>query len=327
MKILPIVYLILTIICSTYNISNADNEAIFDMQTGNLNIPKMFLMSDTYEVDLLLTAQGFTIKNVKPNNITDTASGKFLYDQNAEKINIDFTQSTFIEDGPQSGKVSIALISLTDAQLVFLDPSGDSTTWERILGAGQTLIGQWQEKNSDQSSKTILMFGDDGSVTYTKQYLNFIVRDRQIKIDGDYSDWSEQDKIFSDNDGPECDNLPGRDLKDVYIAKDKIFIYLRFVTNGQLDSSFQYLFGNEDLHMRVYQDNGVFKVSYSSGNNTILNTSIVLPNTYIHVTGNQFEAKLFNLETWTNKTMHAWVDQGRETVCRDNVSLPILLMK
>ncbi len=326
MKILTIVCFILAIICSTENISNADNEAIFDMQTGNLNIPKVLLMSDTYEVDLLLTAQGFTIKDVKPNNITDTASGQFLYDQNTEKISIDFAQSTFIEDGPQPGKLSIALINLTDAELVFLDPSGDRTTWERILGAGQTLIGQWQEQNSDQSSKTILMFGEDGGVTYTKQYLNFIVRDRQIKIDGDYSDWSEQDKIFSDNDAPECENLPGQDLQDVYIAKDNIFIYLRFVTNGQLDSSFQYLFGNEDLHMRVYQDKGVFKVSYSSGSG-ITPSSIVLPDTYIHVTGNQFEAKLFNLETWTNKTLQAWVDQGGETVCRDNVSLPILLMQ
>lgn len=326
MKMLTIVCLILTIICSTYNISNADNEAIFDMQTGNLNIPKVLLMSDTYEVDLLLTAQGFTIKDVKPNNITDTASGKFLYDQNTEKISVDFVESTFIEDGPQPGKLSIALISLTDAQLVFSYPSGDRTTWERILGAGQTLIGQWQENNSDQSSKTIMTFGEDGDVTYTKQYLNFMVRDRQIKIDGDYSDWSEQDKIVSDGDSPECDNLPGRDLKDVYIAKDKIFIYLRFVTNGQLDSSSQYLFGNEDLHMRVYQDKGVFKVSYSSGSG-ITPSSIVLPDTYIHVTENQFEAKLFNLETWTNKTVYAWVDQGRETVCRDNISLPILLME
>ncbi|MBF0231115.1 MAG: hypothetical protein HQK63_16215 [Desulfamplus sp.] len=198
MKILTIVCLILTIICSYINISNAGNEAIFDMESGILNIPKVILLSETYEVDLLFTSQGFTIKDVKSNNIKDIASGKFLYDQNTEKISIDFAQSTFIKDGPQQGKQSIVLISLTDAQLVFLDPSGDRTTWERILGAGQTLIGEWQEKNSDQFSKTILMFGEDGSVTYTKQYLNFIVRDRQIKIDGDYSDWSEQDKIFSD---------------------------------------------------------------------------------------------------------------------------------
>ncbi len=86
------------------------------------------------------------------------------------------------------------------------------------------------------------------------------------------------------------------------------------------------MFGDGDLHMRVYKGNGGFRVSYSSGGG-VTPSSIDLPDAFIQVGDNQFEAKLFNLETWNNKTLKAWVNQGAETNCRDSVNLPVLLMK
>jgi len=43
------------------------------------------------------------------------------------------------------------------------------------------------------------------------------------------------------------------------------------------------------------------------------------------VRGNQFECKVPTLKNWHNKSVHAWLDQGRETPCRDYVDLGILI--
>ena len=327
MKKLTMRYLILTIICLVSNLSYAENEATFDMETGILNIPELTLFSDSYELDLQLKGQFFAVKDIKQNKIENTASGSYQYDQNANRINVSCTQSVFTENGPPVGSYSLPIINLTEKQLVIIDPSGDQATWNRVSGSSQTLIGSWQEESSSPSSRNIMLFKEDGSWSYTREDTPFMVQEKQINIDGNYSDWSEEDRVYLDNDGPECDDAPGRDLKEVYIAKDAIFIYLRFVLNEQLDNLFQYLFGDENLHMRVYKGNEGFKVSYSSGTGITGNSSIDLPDTFIHVDGNQFEVKLFNLEAWNNKPLQAWVDQGRETVCRDSASLPPLLMK
>ncbi|MBF0468260.1 MAG: hypothetical protein HQK61_05165 [Desulfamplus sp.] len=327
MKMLKVLCFIATIVCSTVNLSNAENEASFNLETGVLNIPKLILFSDSYELNLLFTGQDFTIKDIKQNKIENTASGTFSYNQNTKQLHVNFTQSTFTDDGPPVGSHSLSIVSLTEKELVMIDPSGDQTAWDRISGTGQTLTGNWQEKDSASFSKNIMVFGEDGGINYAKEYSTFTLKNRQINIDGNYSDWSDEDRVFLDNNGPECDDLPGRDLKEVYIAKDEIFIYLRFVLNGQMDNSFQYLFGDNDLHMRVYKSNSGFRVSYSSGTGMTSNSSIDLPESFIHVDGNQFEAKLFHVDRWKNKNFNAWVDQGRETICRDNVSLPVLLVK
>ncbi len=149
----------------------------------------------------------------------------------------------------------------------------------------------------------------------------FLKQERYYKpkiIDGHYEDWSVEERVYLDTDGPECDNAPGQDIKEVYIAQDDTFVYIRYILNGPLDETYGYKFGATP-HTYVGQIGGKGYIFYAWPS-----SAIHLPDSYVAVTDNQFEAKFLkeDVKIWNDQIISAWSDQGSETVCRDHVVLP-----
>ena len=147
----------------------------------------------------------------------------------------------------------------------------------------------------------------------------FTAAQKTIVIDGNYDDWDVNDRVFLDTDGPECNNVAGRDIQEVYVAQDDTYIYLRFVLNGLFDETFGYKFG-ANLHANVgYGGTANMRISL-----TTPTSGYPYPDSYLAASGNQFEVKILKSDvgTWKNEDLAAWADQGSSTVCRDYISLP-----
>ena len=147
----------------------------------------------------------------------------------------------------------------------------------------------------------------------------FTAPQKTIVIDGNYDDWDVNDRVFLDTDGPECNNVAGRDIQEVYVAQDDTYIYLRFVLNGLFDETFGYKFG-ANLHANVgYGGTANMRISL-----TTPTSGYPYPDSYLAASGNQFEVKILKSDvgTWKNEDLAAWADQGSSTVCRDYISLP-----
>jgi len=59
----------------------------------------------------------------------------------------------------------------------------------------------------------------------TRQPVN--LQHKTITIDGDFSDWEATDRLYVDTDGSDCGGAPGRDIREVYLAEDDNFLYVR----------------------------------------------------------------------------------------------------
>lgn len=294
----------------------AENEAVFNPATRELNIPKVIVGSNAYDITMKLEAHGFVLTDFGLNNDSDYVSGTYDYNPSTGLVGINFTKSTFKDDGPALGYMEVTVMSITEKQLTFKNPSDEIEIWTRISGTGSDLNGQWLKDR--YGFKNILEFSAGGNIKYTRRYTYFSLQKKSISIDGDFSDWEGRDRIYRDSNGPECGNTPGRDLKEVYVAYDDYFTYVRFVVNGPLDGTFGYKFGNE-IHINVSNN----RLQYASG--TLLHHGITLPDSFLAIRGNQFEYKVPTLENWHNQAIAAWLDQGYETICRDHVALPLLV--
>ncbi len=149
------------------------------------------------------------------------------------------------------------------------------------------------------------------------------IRCGTITIDGNYSDWKSDYRVYVDTDGPDCNDTPGLDLKEVYLAQDKTFFYMRFVLNGPLEESYGYKFGNAYRHIYVYKQDSKAEIFYANAYGW---PQPRLPSNFVHMDGNQFECKFYKADVKTywkdDNNLSAWLGQGVDTECRDYVELP-----
>jgi len=253
-----------------------------------------------------------------------TATGTYSFDNTTLTLN--FTNSSFPENnGPGVGTEQFSVSSVTETTMIWENGDNNQMIWTRKNGSGDDITGFWEYNNIESEFIYRISFESDG-LTSLAGYLTdyeeyFTVRHRNISIDGNFDDWNSEDRIYTDTDGPECNNSPGQDIKEVYIAQDEQFIYLRYVLNGEPDETFGYKFGN-DLHIYVGQENGISKIFYA----TPVGCSSDLPGSFVSVRDNQFECKFSICDVnWEDMELNVWCDQGRETVCRDHVSLPKII--
>ncbi len=114
----------------------------------------------------------------------------------------------------------------------------------------------------------------------------------------------------------------GRDIREVYLAQDSSFIYVRYVLNGPLDPTFGYKFG-ADMHILVRMLEGRSDINYfvpAAGNGSFSSSSAC-------VSGNQLEFRVGKSDVrpfWAGQRLAAWSDQGTTTICRDMIDLPVL---
>ena len=249
-----------------------------------------------------------------------STSGTYTYGGNILTVN--FITSDFPEDdGPEPGLVvQVQIFSITETTIMLRDDESELQTWKRNQGQSGDIVGNWTRM--DDLVMEVLDIRADGTFTYTEYIPFFTVPYGNIKIDGNFDDWNSSHRVYLDTNGTDCSNLPGLDLREVFLAQDETFIYLRFVLNGPLDSTYGYKFGNDDRHIYVRSDG---YISYSNGVGLPQSN---LPNSFVHIDGNQFECKFYKSDVllyWSeNESLGAWLDQGRETLCRDEVRMPIL---
>ena len=186
-------------------------------------------------------------------------------------------------------------------------------------GDGQTDVGVFRPSDNTFYLDSNL----DGTADEIIDMYQIAAQYKTIIIDGNYSDWKTEDRVYLDTDGPECGNSPGQDIKEVYIAQDDGFIYLRYILNGPPDKTFGYKFGNGRRHIYVGQN---YAGGYIFYGNAFGFPQPMLPDHFVHIDGNQFECKFYksDVKEWKGKMLAAWCDQGKETVCRDYIEMPLI---
>ena len=252
-------------------------------------------------------------------------SARGTYTYNGSTLVVDFITSDFPkDDGPQPGYVvQVQIISVTETTMVLINDKNEYETWQRNQGQSGGIVGNWTRM--DGMAMIAIDIRADGTFTYTVNYPSFTVPYGAITIDGHYEDWKSNYRVYTDIDGPDCSDLPGLDLKEVYLARDETFIYLRFVLNGPPATTFGYKFGNESQHINISWNGSNGSISYSNGLGL---PGSNLPQTFVHIDGNQFECKFYKSDVllyWSSdEILGAWLDQGHETLCRDYVDMPFL---
>jgi len=254
------------------------------------------------------------------------ATGTYTYDSGSSVLTANFTNSSFpSNEGPPLEIQQFPVISISTTTMVLNDiQANEQITLTRDSGFAGDVVGTWQMLEDDAQLDFILEIGASGSVSVCAYFVpreTLKVSNRTIIIDGDFSDWTQAERVYQDDDGPDCDNIPGRDIKEVYVAQDTDFIYVRFVLNGALDNTFGYKFG-EWHHIYVGYISAQAKTFHAMSDLC----SADLPFSYVAIVENQFECKFekCSVSHWEASDIEAWCDQGHETVCRDRASIPIL---
>ncbi len=270
-----------------------------------------------------------------PDGIVNTATGTYMYNSNSGQLTVNYTHSDFTGCGPQTSQSDQLTVLSENSDQMILDDNDEGMIWTRDSGTGSGLVGNWTFYDNDNGNTYQIEFKADGSIIVVGYIVycsdegtaggTFAVPYKTITIDGDYSDWQTGDRVYLDTNGPDCGNEPGLDLKEVYITQDTDFIYLRYILNGPLDDTYQYMFGENSRHIWVVSWNSSVRIAYSSA----YYPQVALPGSFVHVDGGQFEAKFYKSDVkdyWIGQSLASWLDQGVQTPCRDYVELPELLI-
>jgi hypothetical protein len=251
-----------------------------------------------------------------------SASGTYTYGGNVLTLN--FITSDFPEDdGPKPGLVvQVQILSITETTMMLRDEESELETWQRNQGQSGDIVGNWTQM--DYPVMVVIDFRADGTFAFTEQLTSFTVPYGAITIDGNFDDWKSSHRVYVDTNGPDCSNLPGLDLREVYLAQDETFIYLRFVLNGLLDTTYGYKFGNDSRHINVRWSNSGGDIVYA---NAFGLPQPNLPSNFLYIDGNQFECQFYKSDVegyWNGGYgLFAGLYKGPQT-CRDNVDMPIL---
>jgi hypothetical protein len=81
-----------------------------------------------------------------------------------------------------------------------------------------------------------------------------------------------------------------------------------------------------DTHLIIKDQQGDSE-TWQRISGSLLPYGIHFPDRFLAISGNQIEYKISSLQSWQGQQVNAWLDQGRDTVCRDELSLPILVRK
>jgi hypothetical protein len=252
-----------------------------------------------------------------------SASGTYTYEGSIVTINF-ITSDYPGDDGPSSGLVvQVEILSITETTMILRNEESELETWQRNQGQSGDIVGNWTQMHYPVI-RVIDMRGD-GTFTFTEQLTSFTVPYGNIHIDGNFDDWTSSHRVYVDTNGPDCSNLPGLDLREVYLAQDESFVYLRFVLNDLLNTTYGYKFGNASSHIHVSWGGSYWRITYS---NAFGLPQSDLPSSFLNVGGNQFECQFYKADVegyWEGGyELGAWLDQGTETPCRDDVDMPIL---
>jgi hypothetical protein len=221
-----------------------------------------------------------------------------------------------------------------NGEIFFKSQQSSDNTWETLRLTYNTGNSQ-SPAVALNGARAYVVWSDNTPGNYEIFYrdekkLYFDVPYKTINIDGDYSDWKINNRVYLDTDGSDCGDVSGQDIKAVYVAQDNEYIYFRFVLNGPLDKTFGYKFGEYSsggaIHLYVGEDQTGDYIFYATPIPQLYSPR--LPSHFVAVSDDGFEAKFDKCSSEgflrDNKT-GAWCDQGHSTVCRDLVELPRML--
>jgi hypothetical protein len=243
------------------------------------------------------------------------ATGTYYYNSATGILLLNLTNSDFIGCGPEAGESELEITSITPEQLTWQAEDGQMV-WTRDSGTSNDILGTWTYYDAQDGNQYIIHFEAEGHLAIVG-YINhcpeaetFFVPRKTIVIDGDFSDWQVRDRVYLDLGEPECENEPGLDIREFYVAQDADFIYYRFILNGPLNASFGYKFGTEHRYVYIGQDPFGAYMFYG---NTYTYEEPFLPSGFLHIDANQFEAKFYKSDVenyWIGEKLSGWCDQA-----------------
>lgn len=279
-------------------------------------------------ISALRTVSGEPTGNLSVSSVY-SAKGTYVYNSASHIITSTFTHTSFPKDyGPPLGVELDDFVTLTGGDMILTNESGSNTFTLKMAGTGGGIVGVWEAETPDGDIYR-LEIGADSTIQfiaffkgYNTAYLDY----KTITIDGGFSDWALEDRIYLDDDGADCDGA-GQDLAAVYMAQDDEFIYLRYTLSGPPDPDFGYKFG-ANLHTYIGVDTQVPPNASIFYTTPIPGVTGTLPDdSYVAVSGNEIEFKIdLCAANWDDVELEAWLDDhdintGAVT-CSDFANLP-----
>lgn len=246
------------------------------------------------------------------------AWGTYTYD--SDILTVTFTFSNFSSGGPPVGTFPLTVNLLTDTEMVFTPPGGDTESWAREPGDPSDIVGEWERTDSDGNLIRVILDAN-GSLLYTAKgdfYTNIVdVPYATMTIDGSFTDWSGINALTLYQKDSDCGGDAGRDIDQFYIAYDDEYIYIRMDIDGQPEVPlFDYKFGKW-IHSRVTPPPSV---SCHLSSNICQGTGCTAAfGNDNDSTEDQYEARIDKclVEPWgMNGGYPVWIDQGEVTICR-----------
>ena len=274
-------------------------------------------------ISALKTAAGSTDPNIMNVGSVKSAYGTYSFEEGTGVLTSLFTHSNFpIYDGPPVGvEETITVTFPDDNSMIF---SGGTEWTKRKTGSGSAVTGVW-ELNITNGEIMRLFIGPGNSIKlfgYADDFRTTFLHRKTITIDGIFSDWSVDDRVYVDDNGFDCGNVAGRDLLAVSMVQDENFLYLRYELNAAPDTTFRYMFG-QIFMVTIYYSSNSWHIMYS----TPVQGLFTLDNGNLAINGSQIEFKVDLCDVnWDRVFWDAWLDDfnGSTVTCRDHVELPHL---
>lgn len=262
-----------------------------------------------------------------------TAWGTYTYLPESGDITLNFTFSNFprsrVRGGPGIGDiVSVKVEEFSSTTMTIRTPKNILETWFREKGTAGDIVGRWI-RNDTHNNTFVIIFDSNGSMLYTAygDYFSKTVNvpNNTISIDGNFSDWTTATPLDIYMDSGDCGNVSGREIREVYVAQDDNYIYLRMKLNGPPDPTFRYKFGDW-FHIRVTPPPSTGIIIASSVCGATLQNGLVEFGNSEDGTLNQFEGRFDKciVDQWNIDELFAWSDQDSVTICEQSVDFPIL---
>lgn len=266
-------------------------------------------------------------------NVLDVASmqsayGTYSFDDSTNNLSILLTHSNIPRSmGPPVGETWGGVVSFPDANTMIL--SG-MTFLRRSVGTGSVITGVWEVTDQQNALFRIFVSSAENSILFVRyaDYYSTLLNKKTININGDFSDWNISDRVYTDTDGPECNNVTGQDIQEIYMTQDNDYLYIRYKLNGSPDTDFGYKFG-ANLHTYVGKDKSTGDAFIMWA--TPVGMSMGLPSGNVAIVGSDIEFRVDLCQPgWNRVSLSAWLDDHDfltgETTCNDHVDLPYVLV-
>ena len=277
-------------------------------------------------ISALKTSAGEIDPNILNVASMQSAQGTYTFDVGTNYFSISLTDTNIPRSmGPPIGEDWSATAAFPDADT--MNFAGISFNRQKT-GTGAPVTGVWDTIIPDGGHYRLFVSSTSDAVLLIRyaDYYSTLLNRKTITINGDVSDWNSDDRVYMDDDGPECGNAAGQDLQEVYMVQDDQYLYVRYKLNGSPDVDFGYKFGaNLHTYAGRHEGTGDAFIMWAAS----VGMSLALPDSDVDISGSEIEFRVDLCQPgWDRVQLDAWLDDHNfvtgETTCSDHVELPYI---